>query len=751
MIRMRNLPRFEHVIAAFESRNIAILVAATFCMTVAANSEAAEAERGAGAPPNILVIVLDDIGIDQAGFPPFNWTQSEWAPRMPVLAEIAAKGVSFTNFWATPECSPTRAAILTGRFGFRTGVVTALVDPMLPVNQLHPSEITIQKLLGEAGYRTSMFGKYHLGGGPENTPPGYGYQAPATTARLDFYDGYWSLPPNIDETIGGQVAAGTYTCGAPTGDPNFGAACFPNGTCIDRINPYTAMALGGTPLLDRNGNLAANCSEGDCSAIDFQIANGYYKWQRYITDANGSTTIPAALTAEYLTSFISRRSAEWINEARSAGVPWCCFAMHSSGHTPVQTPPPTLTGDAPGASSCDALTAPTPPYRLAFRQMCESLDKSIGAMLVDLDLATITKSGGVELLDPAITNTMIVVLGDNGSLGTTVLNPFSPTNSKQTVYQTGTWTPCIVAGPMVVQPNRAVDAVVNCVDLYGLILDSAGVDWQAQIPPQRIVDSRPMLPYLSNPTQAQIREIDFTMYRQGTFVSGECGPCLMGATVVDNLFSSPTMCVANGGTWLSSDETPYSPTDFCGVEGVFTVNGVDYCFGTACKSCTDCTPANPPTLQQFAVRHGRWKLVLQEYPDCVSPSCVLEFFHLAEFQAPNQPGLDRPGANGNSIPLDALSKDQQTAFNLLAQAMYDLLASNWYCPGDGNLDKQINAEDLTGLLASWGYPGFWDSNNDGTTDGEDLATVLSAWGTDCVGTVNTDGQDIPSCLIDALP
>jgi arylsulfatase A-like enzyme len=94
---------------------------------------------------------------------------------MPVLAEIAAKGVSFRNFWATPECSPSRAAMLTGRHSFRTGVVTAVVDPMLPAVQLHPSEITLPKLLRPAGYVSGMLGKYHLGGGPENTPPGFGF------------------------------------------------------------------------------------------------------------------------------------------------------------------------------------------------------------------------------------------------------------------------------------------------------------------------------------------------------------------------------------------------------------------------------------------------------------------------------------------------------------------------------------------------------------------------------------------------
>jgi arylsulfatase A-like enzyme len=123
----------------------------------------------------MLVVVLDDIGMDQSSFQPYGWNGAPESPSMPVLAEIAAKGVSFRNFWATPECSPSRAAMLTGRHSFRTGVVTAVVDPMLPAVQLHPSEITLPKLLRPAGYVSGMLGKYHLGGGPENTPPGFGF------------------------------------------------------------------------------------------------------------------------------------------------------------------------------------------------------------------------------------------------------------------------------------------------------------------------------------------------------------------------------------------------------------------------------------------------------------------------------------------------------------------------------------------------------------------------------------------------
>ena len=319
------------------------LFAWTAALTFGTWSAAQPLGTGDPTPPNILVIVLDDFGIDQMSFPPFNWNAAPEAPTLPVLAEIASKGVSFTNFWATPECSPSRAAMLTGRHGFRTGVITAIVDPMLPVTQLHPSEITLPKLLRTTGYTSGMLGKYHLGGGDTNTPPGFGFEAPVTTAGLDFYDGYWDLPPSVDSTLGGQAAEGSFDCGSIGAIAVKGAACFPDGRCIENVHPLDAMALGATPLLNADGALAATCAEGSCSAIDYTLKNAYYAWQRTTVAAGigGAVTVerPELPRREYLTGFISRRGAEWIASARSSGRPWLAFSTHSTAHTPIQPPP----------------------------------------------------------------------------------------------------------------------------------------------------------------------------------------------------------------------------------------------------------------------------------------------------------------------------------------------------------------------------------------------------------------------------
>src|SRR3954453_13883837 len=91
--------------------------------------ESASATTGAAQTPNILFIILDDVGIDQlklfgfGGFSPAS---------LPNLSRIARNGVKFTNVWSMPEFSPSRAMFFTGRYPLRTGVSAAIVGNHLP-------------------------------------------------------------------------------------------------------------------------------------------------------------------------------------------------------------------------------------------------------------------------------------------------------------------------------------------------------------------------------------------------------------------------------------------------------------------------------------------------------------------------------------------------------------------------------------------------------------------------------------------
>lgn len=103
--------------------------------------------------PNVLFILTDDQGVGDVG-----WMGNPYL-RTPSMDRLAREGTSFTQFNVSPTCSPTRAALLTGRHEFRCGIT----HTVLARNFLRREIPTMADSFRAAGYRTALFGKWHLG------------------------------------------------------------------------------------------------------------------------------------------------------------------------------------------------------------------------------------------------------------------------------------------------------------------------------------------------------------------------------------------------------------------------------------------------------------------------------------------------------------------------------------------------------------------------------------------------------------
>jgi arylsulfatase B len=126
-------------------------------------------------PPNIVFVLADDMGVDASPcYPAFGTVK----PKMPNVEKLCSEGVVFDNMTASPVCSPSRAAALTGKYGFRTNVGN--VD-----DQLSTEETTALDVVANAPipYANAVIGKWHLAGAqPDPTQP--------ERLGAQYYDGF---------------------------------------------------------------------------------------------------------------------------------------------------------------------------------------------------------------------------------------------------------------------------------------------------------------------------------------------------------------------------------------------------------------------------------------------------------------------------------------------------------------------------------------------------------------------------------
>lgn len=166
-------------------------VTASNSVGTGAASTAVSVTPAASTKPNILFVIADDFGLDAS---PCHPSVGALKPNMPNLARLCANGVVFDQYWSHPTCTPTRSAMLSGKYGIHTGVMA--VDEVLATG----TTTILQRVQeGASPYATAVIGKWHVSGNnPDpNIPSQFGAQYYAgflTGAVQDYYN--WRITVN---------------------------------------------------------------------------------------------------------------------------------------------------------------------------------------------------------------------------------------------------------------------------------------------------------------------------------------------------------------------------------------------------------------------------------------------------------------------------------------------------------------------------------------------------------------------------
>lgn len=769
-------------------------------------------------PPDILFIILDDAGIDQltvfgnGGVEP---------PATPNIDAIAAEGMRFTNAWATPECSPSRSAFFTGRWGIRTGVTTALIPNMLPQAQVSPYEVTLPRLLRTAGYTSAMMGKYHLG---NNNPSG---SCSPATRGFDFFRGNMEAgPPAIDSQAGlDSVAPGTFDCGfarAADGSnaPVTGACYYPEPSCVAGLSGKQCLESGGVLVAD------SACQDGLPAEVNFDRANGYYVWPETINE--GSQLAPvgctgagagcAAITCpidpgsepglvrDYMSASQTDSAIEWWFEQQG---PRMLTVSYNSIHTPYQQPPTDdghpLVDSILDSRQCqgDETTRFADTFPL-INSMFSSVDREIAVLLQGLGLASLDDSGRIDQLLLDDHNTMLVIVGDNGSFAPSVRLPYDPTRAKGSVFQTGVLVPLVVAGPRVQgEGGRESGSMVNVADLYQLFAEFAGIDVRSTVPPAHRLDSVSIMPLLASADAPPVRSFNYAeVSGDGTLPTpvnpdNRLWPCvLLGTASVDAggnaqvsggfcsdfLFDTRAFCQTNGGLWLGPG------TDFPNPDASSPDEPAG-AWGSCCEVYQAlANPDDPFVLtpsSQKAVHNEHYKLVELTLPNCDAPVddpkvyppferiTAYQFYDLGLapvdylatevcrkvddlHEATGSPSRCNDGRRSAELPNGnacanapeclAPFPELFEGYGQLQSQLNAVKQSATQCPGDGNQDLRVTQLDVDGVLNFMGSgASYFDFNKDGQTDEADLQIATDHLGTDCLGAcrrADLDGDNV---------
>ena len=366
--------------------------------------------------PNIVIVFADDMGYGDIG------AYGHPTIRTPHLDRMAAEGMKFTQFYAAASvCTPSRAALLTGRLPVRSGMASDTRRVLFPDSKLGlpQSEITIAEVLKERSYATAAIGKWHLGDLPEFLPQNHGF------------DYYFGIPysNDMDRTVEGEWRD-------PFWEPK--------------------VEYWNVPIM-RNGDIIERPAE--------------------------QHTITKRYTEEAI---------DFIREHRDE--PFFVYLAHSMPHVPL------FTSDAFAEVSRRGL----------YGDVIEEIDWSVGEVLQtlgELDLASRTLVFFTSDNGP-----WLVFDSHGGSAG--LLR-----GGKGMTWEGGMREPAIAWWPGTITAGTVNMHLASTMDLLPTAAALAG----AELPRDRVIDGRNLLPLLSGESDEAIHEA-FFYYRDETLYAVRMGP-----------------------------------------------------------------------------------------------------------------------------------------------------------------------------------------------------------------------------------
>ncbi len=348
--------------------------------------------------PNVLLVIIDDIGPEQLGSYASDQIANAAPATTPNLDALASSGVRFKNAWGFPVCSPSRAAMYTGRYPLRTLVGDVIEDSS--DNTLSTSETTVAEVVKGAGMSSALVGKWHVGEASANG----GTDAPRVAGGFDHHSGILS---------------------------------------------------GAIP--------------------------SYTNWTRYLDGVK---------KPKIITTYATTYQVNDVLNYTSGSNPWFVTLALSAPHSPYHKPTSGLySRDLSSISDCNTNNANK---RECYKAAIEAIDAELGRLLTQLD------STG------KLANTMIMVVGDNGTPAAVIDSGVDASKTKGTVYQRGVRVPMIVSGPAVVAGGRVRDDLVSVTDVFATVAELSG---QSQ---STGVDSVSLLPYLNNTASTTLRSSVYT-------------------------------------------------------------------------------------------------------------------------------------------------------------------------------------------------------------------------------------------------